>query len=89
MGLKSGAVTDALSGKFDSSRYVFVDVEVGMHDHKIHDIGALRYDEAVYHSASKKELFQFINDVYIMWSQIQYSALLRCKAMIYRLLKQC
>lgn len=63
MGLKSGAVTDALSGKFDSSRYVFVDVEVGMHDHKIHDIGALRYDEAVYHSASKKELFQFINEV--------------------------
>ena len=31
----------------DASRYVFVDIEVGLRDHKIHDIGALRWDGAV------------------------------------------
>ena len=31
-----------------------------MNDHKIHDIGALRYDGAVYHGCSKDELMQFL-----------------------------
>lgn len=48
---------------FDTSRYVFVDVEVGLRDKKIHDIGALRWDGAVYHSADKRELMQFLKDV--------------------------
>lgn len=43
--------------------YVLVDVEVGIDDKKIHDIGALRHDGAVYHKGSKDELFQFINDI--------------------------
>ena len=34
---------------YDAFRYAIVDVEVGLKDHKIHDIGALRYDGAVYH----------------------------------------
>ena len=34
----------------DSSRYAFVDIEVGLKDGKIHDIGALRWDGAVFHS---------------------------------------
>ena len=37
---------------YDATRYAFVDVEVGMNDHRIHDIGAIRWDGAVYHSAN-------------------------------------
>lgn len=44
----------------DVSKYVFVDVEVGVKDHKIHDIGALRYDGAAFHKASKEKLLGFI-----------------------------
>ena len=45
------------------SRYAIVDVEIGLKDHKIHDIGALRHDGAIYHKTSKEELFEFLNDV--------------------------
>ena len=44
-------------------RYAFVDLEVGIKDKKIHDIGAVRDDGAVYHGVSKSELFEFIRDV--------------------------
>lgn len=47
----------------DASKYVFVDVEVGVKDHKIHDIGALRYDGAIFHKASKEELLGFITGI--------------------------
>lgn len=47
----------------DASRYAFVDVEVGIKDLRIRDIGALRWDGAVYHSANKRELTDFLNDV--------------------------
>lgn len=47
----------------DASRYAFVDVEVGVNDHKIHDIGALRFDNAVFHSSNKVELSAFLKDV--------------------------
>ena len=47
----------------DASRYGFVDVEVGLKDNKIHDIGAVRWDGAVYHSANKHELMSFLKDV--------------------------
>lgn len=47
----------------DASRYVFVDVEVGIKDHKIHDIGAIRWDDAVLHSASKQDFMNFVKDV--------------------------
>ncbi len=43
-------------------RYAIVDVEVGIMDHKIHDIGALRDDGAVFHKASKDELFDFLRE---------------------------
>ena len=33
----------------DASNFAFVDVEVGMKDNKIHDIGALRHDGATFH----------------------------------------
>ena len=45
------------------SNYVFVDVEVGINSKKIHDIGAVRYDNAIYHSASIDGLFDFIQNI--------------------------
>ena len=47
----------------DVSRYCFVDVEVGLHDKKIHDIGAVRWDGAIYHAAGKQGLVTFLKDV--------------------------
>lgn len=47
----------------DSSRYGFVDLEIGLHDKKIHDIGAIRWDGAVYHSANKQGLLTFLKNV--------------------------
>ena len=52
---------------YDASRYAIVDVEVGLKDHKIHDIGAVRFDGAVYHGASKRELLEFLRDVDYLW----------------------
>ena len=43
------------SAVYDASHYALVDIEVGLQDHKIHDIGALRYDDAAFHKASKYE----------------------------------
>ena len=44
-------------------RYACVDAEVGLKDHKVHDIGALRFDEARYHQASKDDLIRFLRGV--------------------------
>lgn len=52
--------SDSVSDGRDASRYVFVDVETGLKDHKIHDIGAVRYDGATFHKASKMELKDFL-----------------------------
>ena len=43
--------------------YAVVDVEVGLKDHKIHDIGALKHDDTTFHKTSKEELFVFLNDI--------------------------
>ncbi|MDE6296517.1 MAG: DEAD/DEAH box helicase, partial [Muribaculaceae bacterium] len=50
----------SLKRVLDSSRYVFVDAEIGFKDKKIHDIGAIRWDGAKYHSANKRELISFL-----------------------------
>ncbi|MCM1311914.1 MAG: RecQ family ATP-dependent DNA helicase [Roseburia sp.] len=42
--------------------YAFVDIEVGLKDNKIHDIGALRYDGVTFHEASKEKLFDFLHE---------------------------
>lgn len=47
----------------DVSRYALVDAEVGINDHKVHDIGALRWDGTVYHESSKIKLMEFLHDV--------------------------
>jgi ATP-dependent DNA helicase RecQ len=43
--------------------WAIVDVEVSLSDHKIHDIGALRYDGAIYHGNNKEELLTFLRNV--------------------------
>ena len=46
-----------------ASNYAIVDVEVGLKDHKIHDIGALKHNDTIFHKTLKKELFIFLNDI--------------------------
>ena len=48
---------------YDSSCYAMIDIEVGIKNHKIHDIGVLRYDDAIFHKASKKDCLDFIKNV--------------------------
>lgn len=47
---------------FSGQNYAIVDIEVGMKDYKIHDIGALKYDGTAFHQNSKDALFDFIRD---------------------------
>ena len=47
----------------DTSRFAFIDVEVGMKDHRIHDIGAMKWDRAIFHSAKKEDLMDFLKDM--------------------------
>ncbi|MFR1236759.1 MAG: RecQ family ATP-dependent DNA helicase [Barnesiella sp.] len=68
IGIRSAEDTNNVIGNkttsvpYDASRYAIVDVEISLKDHKIHDIGALRHDGAIYHKTSKEELFEFIKD---------------------------
>lgn len=47
----------------NTRNYAIVDIEVGLKDHKIHDIGALKHDDTTFHKTSKEELFLFLNDI--------------------------
>ena len=38
----------------------FIDTEVGVDDHKIHDIGAIRQDRASFHAANIREFAAFV-----------------------------
>ena len=49
--------------RYGQMRYAVVDVEIGLTDHRIHDIGALRYDGAIFHKATKEELLPFLERV--------------------------
>lgn len=51
-----------MRGGSRSIHWIVVDVEVSLSDQKIHDIGALRFDGAIYHGCSKKDLEAFIHD---------------------------
>ena len=59
--VKAFGGTDVRVQKRDASLFAFVDAEVGVRDHKVHDIGAVRYDGAVYHGASKGQLMKFLD----------------------------
>lgn len=47
----------------DPNSYAFVDAEIGWKDHRIHDLGALRHDGAVFHETSVQQLLSFLNGV--------------------------
>lgn len=57
------ANNEITSKSYDASRYAIIDIEIGVKDHKIHDIGALRHDGATYHKTSKQELLDFLGNV--------------------------
>ena len=48
------------------AKLAVVDVEVGISDHKIHDIGAVRHDGSVFHQSSKEGLLEFLENVDIV-----------------------
>lgn len=50
-------------GAKNPSHYAVVDIEVGMKDHRIHDIGSLRFDGAIFHGYKREELFHFLRDI--------------------------
>lgn len=60
-------IIDSFSGEekpqHDASRLAFIDVEVGIKDQKIHDIGALRWDGAVLHAGNKHAATEFLDKV--------------------------
>lgn len=60
---ESSSASSRSSLRYGPLRYAVVDVEIGLTDHRIHDIGALRYDGAVFHKASKEELLPFLERV--------------------------
>lgn len=62
-GVKNVSDEGEYSTHFDTSKLAFVDVEVSIQSQKIVDIGALRYDEAVFHSSSKDNLLKFLKSV--------------------------
>ena len=49
--------------KRNADSYAFVDVEVGVKNHKIQDIGAMRYDGATFHKNSRADLQVFLRDI--------------------------
>lgn len=70
--------TEVCSKERNASLYAFVDTEVDMRDKKVHDIGALRHDGAVYHGGSRKELLKFLDGIdflcghNIIWHDAKY-----------------
>lgn len=52
-----------MEDRYSDCHWAIVDVEVSLSDHKIHDIGALRYDGAIYHGCIKEQLLSFLHDV--------------------------
>jgi len=49
-------------GNLDPSKLAFIDLEVGLKDNRIHDIGAINQDDATFHYANKELLFAFLKD---------------------------
>ena len=65
----SNGVADTAKPRSDrSDRLAFVDVETGLTDNKIHDIGALTADGATFHNASRVKLRDFLkhHDAYFV-----------------------
>ena len=63
MGDSEGPGSDIMAYRHDADKHAFVDVEVGLRDNKVHDIGALRYDGATFHKGSKSDLVSFLGGI--------------------------
>lgn len=48
------------SVSLNASNYTIIDVEIGLSDRKIHDIGALRHNGEIFHKTSKKDYLIFL-----------------------------
>lgn len=59
----ASAEADVVPSRRDAEKYAFADIELSLKDNRIRDIGALRYDGAVFHKNSKSEFAVFIDDV--------------------------
>ena len=66
----------------NTPRYALIDVEVGLKDHKIHDIGALRDDNAVYHRNCSSSLMTWTISVDIILSITMRNTCLRMSPVI-------
>ncbi|MCM1510126.1 MAG: RecQ family ATP-dependent DNA helicase [Clostridium sp.] len=53
----------AVHAQLKPENYAIIDIEVGVKDRKIHDIGALRHDGAIFHKASQNELLEFLTGI--------------------------
>lgn len=62
-GQKGGRQQPLGAASYDPSRYAVVDAEVSLKDKKVRDIGALRYDGAVFHRADLKALDTFLQEI--------------------------
>ncbi len=58
----ANSVEDTLK-KSNPQLFAFVDIEVGMKGRKINDIGAIRYDDAIFHHNSREKFIAFIKNV--------------------------
>lgn len=60
-GIKKGEYKTKIIGNetaiapYRTLKYAIVDVEVGLDDHKIHDIGSLKQDGSTFHKASRED----------------------------------
>ena len=48
------------------NRVIFVDLEVGVQDRRIRDIGAVRADGTVFHSSNLSSARQFLGDAVVL-----------------------
>ena len=52
-----------MEDRYNNNRWAFVDIEVSISDQKIHDMGALRDDNSIYHGCVKEELMYFLHGI--------------------------
>lgn len=57
------SISGDVNKSFNPSHFAFVDTEVGVKDHKIHDIGVLRWDGAIFHSANRQAALDLLWNV--------------------------
>ncbi len=62
-----GEFEDNPYSRRDAGRWAILDTEVGISDHKVHDIGALRYDGATFHKNDRKALEEFLDDGHVAY----------------------